>query len=213
MDAAFELKNLAGTGGEAPSRQRLDETLIKSIAAGDKFAMQVFYQRHSVRVYRFVLRLTGNTSLAEEIVGDAFLSVWQQAGTFQAKCRVSTWLLSIARHKALSVLRRRSEVQLDGDMMATMADPRDDAETVLDREDRSKLIRKCLTQLSPAHREIIDLVYYHEKSVEEVARIVGAPKSTVKSRMFYARSHMAKLLKAAGLPDAERGESISAVAS
>jgi RNA polymerase sigma-70 factor (ECF subfamily) len=212
MDAASELKSLAGTGVEAPSRQRLDETLIKSIAAGDKLAMQVFYQRHSVRVYRFVLRLTGNTSLAEEIVSDAFLSVWQQAGTFQAKCQVSTWLLSIARHKALSMLRRRSEVPLDGDMVATIADPGDDAETVLDREDRGKLIRKCLRQLSPAHREIIDLVYYHEKSVEEVAQIVGAPKSTVKSRMFYARNHIAKLLKAAGLPDAERAERASAAA-
>jgi RNA polymerase sigma-70 factor, ECF subfamily len=56
-----------------------------------------------------------------------------------------------------------------------------------------------MTRLSPLHREIIDLVYYHEKSVDEVARIVGAPKSTVKTRMFYARSHMAKLLTAAGI--------------
>jgi RNA polymerase sigma-70 factor (ECF subfamily) len=210
MDATCEMKNLSGTGAEAFSRQRLDETLIKSIAAGDKFAMQVLFQRHNVRVFRFVLRLTGDAPLAEEIVSETFLNVWQHAGTFQAKCQVSTWLLAIARHKAVSVLRRHSEAQVDGDMAATIADPSDDAETILDREDRSKLIRKCLTQLSPLHREIIDLVYYHEKSVEEVSQIVGVPKSTVKTRMFYARSHMAKLLKAAGLHGSEAVESMSA---
>ena len=91
-----------------------------------------------------------------------------------------------------------ARVANDG-MAAMVADPSDDAETVLDREDRGKVIRKCLTRLSPLHREIIDLVYYHEKSVDEVAQIVGAPKSTVKTRMFYARNHMSKLLTAVGV--------------
>jgi RNA polymerase sigma-70 factor, ECF subfamily len=199
MDTACELTDSSGTVAAAPIRQRLDENLLESIAAGDKFAMQVLFQRHNVRVYRFVLRLTGNASLAEEIVSEVFLNVWRQAGTFESKCQVTTWLLTIARHKAVSVLRRRSEAELDDAMAATIADPSDDAETVLDRKDRSKTIRECMTRLSPLHREIIDLVYYHEKSVDEAARIVGAPKSTVKTRMFYARSHMAKLLTAAGL--------------
>ncbi|HEY4894326.1 MAG TPA: sigma-70 family RNA polymerase sigma factor, partial [Reyranella sp.] len=114
-------------------------------------------------------------------------------------CRATTWLLTIARHKAISALRRRGAAPLDDDMAATIADPCEDAEAALDRKDRSKMIRACLARLSPSHREIIDLVYYHEKSVDEVAGIVGAPKSTVKTRMFYARSHMAKLLRAAGL--------------
>jgi RNA polymerase sigma-70 factor (ECF subfamily) len=199
MDTACELTSLPGTAAAVSVRQRLDKTLLESIAAGDKLAMQVLFQRHNVRVYRFVLRLSGNASLAEEIVSEVFLNVWRHANTFEAKCQVTTWLLAIARHKAVSALRRRSETHLDHDMAATIADPCEDAETVLDREDRSKIIRKCLTQLSPSHREIIDLVYYHEKSVDEVARIIDAPKSTVKTRMFYARSHLAKLLSAAGV--------------
>jgi RNA polymerase sigma-70 factor (ECF subfamily) len=199
MDTACELTNAPGAPATASTRQRLDQTLLQSIAAGDKFAMQVLYQRHNVRVYRFVLRLIGNPALAEEIVGDVFLNVWRHADTFDAKCQVTTWLLAIARHKALSILRRRPESQLDEEMAATLPDPGESAEAVLDRKERSKLIHACLAQLSPAHREIIDLVYYHEKSVDEVARIVDAPKSTVKTRMFYARSHMAKLLAAAGI--------------
>jgi RNA polymerase sigma-70 factor (ECF subfamily) len=199
MDTTCELTNAAGMPVAASTRQRLDQALLESIAASVKLAMQVLFQRHSVRVYRFVLRLIGNPSLAEEIVSEVFLNVWQHAGSFDGKCQVTTWLLAIARHKALSALRRRPEAQLDEDMAATLADPGEDAESVLDRKERSKIIRACLTQLSPAHREIIDLVYYHEKSVDEVARIVDAPKSTVKTRMFYARSHLAKLLAAAGV--------------
>jgi len=69
----------------------------------------------------------------------------------------------------------------------------------LDAAKRSAILRNCLDRLSPAHREIIDLVYYHEKSVDEVARIVGVPAATVKTRMFYARNKMADLLKQAGV--------------
>jgi RNA polymerase sigma-70 factor (ECF subfamily) len=199
MDTACELTNAAGMPAAASTRQRLDRTLLESIAAGDKLAMQVLFQRHNVRVYRFVLRLIGNPSVAEEIVSEVFLNVWRHAGGFDGKCQVTTWLLAIARHKALSVLRRRPETQLDEEVAAAIADPGEDAETVLDKQERGKIIRACLTQLSPSHREIIDLVYYHEKSVDEVARIVDAPKSTVKTRMFYARKHMAKLLAAAGV--------------
>jgi RNA polymerase sigma-70 factor (ECF subfamily) len=198
MDTTCELSKTSATD-TVLSRQRLDETLLESIATGDRFAMQVLFQRHNVRIYRFVLRLTGNAAAAEEIVSEVFLEVWRHAATFQAKCQATTWLLTIARHKAISALRRRREAPLDDDMAATIEDPCEDAETALDRKDRSKLIRACLTRLSPLHREIIDLVYYHEKSVDEVAGIVGAPKSTVKTRMFYARSHMAKLLRAADL--------------
>ena len=82
--------------------------------------------------------------------------------------------------------------------MATIEDPADDPGTVLEKKDKSALIQKCLSQLSTAQREVIDLVYYHEKSVEEVAQIVGAPASTVKTRMFYARQRMGELLNDAG---------------
>ena len=70
------------------------------------------------------------------------------------------------------------------------------------KTDTGKVLRQCLERLTPDHREIIDLVYYHEKSVEEVAEIVGIPENTVKTRMFYARKKLAELLKAAGV---ERG--------
>ena len=179
-----------------------DEVLIGRIANGDRLAMQVLFARHHVRVFRFVVRLVRNESTAEDLISDVFLDVWRQAGRFEGRSAVSTWLLSIARFKALSALRRRPDEVLDEETAGAIEDPSDDPEISLEKKDKSVLIRQCLTGLSAEHREIIDLVYYHEKSVEEVAEIVGIPENTVKTRMFYARKKLAELLKAAGI---ERG--------
>jgi RNA polymerase sigma-70 factor (ECF subfamily) len=179
-----------------------DEVLIGRIAGGDRLAMQVLFARHHVRVYRFVLRLVREESKAEDLISEVFLDVWRQADRFEGRSAVSTWLLAIARFKALSALRRRPDEELDDEAAEAIEDPADNPEQSLAKKDKSAVIRKCLQGLSADHREIVDLVYYHEKSVEEVAQIVGIPESTVKTRMFYARKKLAELLKAAGI---ERG--------
>jgi len=179
-----------------------DEVLIGRIAKGDRLAMQVLFARHHVRVYRFVLRLVGNPSVAEDLISDVFLDVWRQADRFEGRSAVSTWMLAIARFKALSALRKKPDEELDEETAEAIEDPGDDPEVALEKKDKSAVLRKCLEKLSPEHKEIIDLVYYHEKSVEEVAEIVGIPENTVKTRMFYARKKLAELLEAAGV---ERG--------
>ena len=80
-----------------------------------------------------------------------------------------------------------------------ITDPADNPEALFEIKHRGELLRKCLTRLSREHREIIDLVYYHEKSVQEVAEIVGIPGNTVKTRMFYARRKLSELLAAEGV--------------
>ena len=179
-----------------------DEVLIGRIANGDRLAMQVLYARHHVRVYRFVLRFVRNEAAAEDLISEVFLDVWRQAGRFEGRSTVSTWLLAIARFKALSALRRRPDEELDEETASAIEDPADDPGTALEKRDKSAIIRKCLMGLSAEHREVVDLVYYHEKSVEEVAEIVGIPENTVKTRMFYARKRLAELLKSEGI---ERG--------
>ena len=176
-----------------------DEVLIARIARGDRLAMQVLFARHHVRVYRFVLRLVRNEATAEDLISDVFLDIWRQAGKFEGRSQVSTWMLSIARFKALSVLRKRPEEELDEETAERIEDQSDDPETTLAKKDKGALLRQCLTALSAEHREIIDLVYYHEKSVEEVAGIVGIPEATVKTRMFYARKKLSELLKEQGI--------------
>jgi RNA polymerase sigma-70 factor, ECF subfamily len=172
-----------------------DQTLIERIAVGDKLAMRVLFARHHVRVYRFVVRLVRDETLAEDVVGEMFLDVWRQAATFKARAAVSTWLLAIARFKALSLLRRKGEEALDEETARAIEDPADDPEVVVRKKERSELLLKCWSKLSPEHRDIIDLVYYQEKAIAEVAEIIGIPENTVKMRMFYARKRLAELLK------------------
>ena len=179
-----------------------DEVLIGRIANGDRLAMQVLYARYHVRVFRFVVRMVRDEAVAEDLISEVFLDMWRQAGRFEGRSTVSTWMLAIARFKALSALRRRLDGELDEETASAIEDPTDDPEIALEKKDKSAMIRKCLVGLSAEHREIIDLVYYHEKSVGEVAEIVGIPENTVKTRMFYARKRLAELLKAAGI---ERG--------
>jgi RNA polymerase sigma-70 factor, ECF subfamily len=176
-----------------------DEVLIRRIAQGDRLAMQVLFARHHVRVYRFVLRLVRNEAAAEDLISEVFLDVWRQADRFEGRSAASTWLLAIARFKALSSMRRKPDEELDEETAATIEDTSDDPEISLQKKDKSAVLRGCLGQLSREHREVIDLVYYHEKSVEEVAEIVGIPEATVKTRMFYARKKLSELLKAAGM--------------
>jgi RNA polymerase sigma-70 factor, ECF subfamily len=178
----------------------LDRAIIKSIADGDKRAMQVLYARHNVRIYRFIEHLIGNSSVAEDLVSDVFLDAWRHADGFEAKSRVSTWLLAIARYKVLSELRHRSHEQLL-DEHTNRIDRRsaDNPEMTMHKTVRSGIIRKCLGQLSSAHREVMNLIYYQDKSIGEVAEIVGIPTNTMKTRMFYARRQLAELLREAGV--------------
>jgi RNA polymerase sigma-70 factor (ECF subfamily) len=199
MQTGYALRGIASPHFRAPVQETSDNALIGLIADGDKRAMQVLYARHNVRVYRFIVRLTRKQSLAEDLVSEVFLDVWRQAESFESKSQVSTWLLAIARYKALSALRRRTDEHLDDNITATIEDPADNPEVLTHKKDRNTIVLKCLTQLSPAHREVIDLVYYHEKSVDEVAQIVGVPAATVKTRMFYARNKMADLLRQSGV--------------
>src|SRR5262249_11948671 len=112
----------------------------------------------------------------------------------EARASVSTWLLAIARYKALSARRRRHDAELDETIVTTVADPADDPELALQKKDRAERLRQSLAKLSPEHGEVIDLVYYQGKSVREVAEIVGAPEAPVKTRMFYARRKLAELV-------------------
>jgi len=179
--------------------QTSDEALVQLIATGDKKALQILFARHNVRVFRFVLRFMGDESVAEDLVSEVFFDVWRQADRFESRSQVSTWLMAIARNKALSVLRRRTTEELDEEVAEFIEDPADNPEVTMQKTQRSAILQNCLAQLSPAHREIVDLVYYHEKTIDEVAEIIGVPQNTVKTRMFYARKRIAELMAAKGI--------------
>jgi len=199
MQAVIKLPSVPRTPCQASVPKPSDDALIVSVATGDRRAMVSLFMRHNVRVHRFVMRLTGKTSIAEDVVSEVFLDVWRGAADFSGKSNVSTWLLGIARNKTMTVLRRRTEMALDYDVAAELVDDADDPEVAADRASRGAVVRRCLMRLPPPLREIVDLIYYHEKTVAEVAQIVGIPPGTVKTRMFHARSRLHEMLQNAGV--------------
>jgi RNA polymerase sigma-70 factor, ECF subfamily len=202
MQISHSSQNGTAVQVQAIIASETDEALIESIAAGNKLAMRTLFARHHVRVYRFALRFTRDESRAEDVVSEVFLDTWRHAASFQGRCRVATWLLAIARNKAIEAGRQRKFAALDETQAEAMEDPSDTPERALDKKDHGILLQRCLQALSPIHRQIIDLVYYQSKSVQEAAKIVGIPLSTVKTRMFYARNQLGELLKDAGIQKA-----------
>ena len=199
MSMSYTTGRLYTITGRGQASDTSDVALLRSISAGDKHAMQTLFARHNVRVFRFLLRFVADRSAAEDLVSEVFVDVWRQAGRFEGRSQVTTWLLAIARYKALSALQRRSTEELDEDVAVTIEDPQDNPEVTIQNRQTSEILFNCLENLSPAHREVIDLVYYHGKSIDEVAEITGGPQNTVKTRMFYARKRIAELMAAQGI--------------
>ena len=176
-----------------------DSELIERIAAKDRVAVEVLYGRYNVRLFRFILRLVRNEALAEELTNETFMEIWLVAQKFEGRSSPSTWIFAIARNKAISMLRKRSEAELDDERAMAIEDDADTPEVAAQKGNKAALIRACLNKLSDDHREVMDLIYYHEMSIKEVSKIVGIPENTVKTRMFHARKKLSDLMAEVGV--------------
>ncbi len=176
-----------------------DRDLLARIVRHDSAALRALYITHNVHLYRFVMRLARNETLAEDVVSETFLKVWQKAAGFKGQSRVSTWLLTIARNEAISVLRRKTDAPFDEEAAAEQEDESDLQDIATAKKDKGAVMKACIDRLTPAHREIIDLVYYQDRSIAEVAEILDIPENTVKTRMFHARKNLSEHFRRAGI--------------
>ncbi|MEL6291504.1 MAG: sigma-70 family RNA polymerase sigma factor [Planctomycetota bacterium] len=183
----------------AETARAMDTELLAMIAGGDQSALNQFFMRHRTGVFRFIARLTRNEAVAEELTNETFLEVWRHANRFEGRSSPSTWLLSIARNRTISALRKRREETWDETAADRLEDDRDTPDITAQKTDKAALLRQCIAALSPEHAEVIGLVYYQEKSVAEVSEITGVAEATVKTRMFYARKKLSEILKENGV--------------
>src|SRR5947207_12630922 len=140
--------NVNATSRPWGSAQTTDQALVQAMAAGDKQALQVLFARHHVRVYRFVLRFLNDEATAEDVVSDVFFDAWRQADKFESRSQVSTWLMAIARNKALTQLRRRQTEALDEEVAEFIEDAADTPEAAMQKKQQGSILFECLTQLS-----------------------------------------------------------------
>lgn len=178
---------------------RQDAELIARVAAGDRTAIQALFARHNLALFRFLNCMLRNQAVAEELVNETYMEIWRSAGKFEGRSRVSSWMFGIARNKALSVMRKRSDSPLDDGFASQIEDGADTPELSALKKSKAEAIKICLQKLSADHREVVDLVYYHEKTINEVSEIVGIPANTVKTRMFHARKQLSGLMESAGI--------------
>lgn len=169
-----------------------DDQLLHAIAQGDTQALRELHRRHAATAVRFAWRMLGNVADAEEAVADAFCEVWQQAGRFEGRSQVRTWLLGIVRHKALDRLRQTDHTVAspadDGhDPACDIAD--DPADTVARWQDAQHL-QRCFEQLSSVQREALYLSVVEGLTTHEIAQLQGVPPGTVATRIHHARQRL-----------------------
>ena len=186
-----------GWVGQGPDRAAADGQIVARIAAGDRPALAELYARYRQPLFRYLLQLTPDHQLAEEILQDTLVAVWQNARGFEARSRVRTWLFGIARRQAHNALRRRGLPLADAAALEELAaaDPEPEPAALASAE-RAELAR-ALGRLPAIHREVLLLIFVEELSYQEAARVLGVPTGTVKSRLSHARRALRAILRAA----------------
>ena len=153
---------------------------------------------HGVEGRQFLHQRIGNVEDVESIGQEVFLRAYRFAPTYRFPEKLSTWLFAIAYRKAMRGLRKQDDAVEDPE-----ADRRASPELGPDESSSRSRVRKMLSdaisELSPSHRAVVDLTYFHELGYREIAVILECPVDTVKTRMFYARKQLADLLKGAGV--------------
>jgi RNA polymerase sigma-70 factor (ECF subfamily) len=175
-----------------------DETdWILQVAQGNEGAFERLFRSYAPRVFRFAMMHLNNRAQAEEVVQETMIALWKSAKSYRSQSRVSSWVLGIARNKALDRVRaRRREPEFVRERFDGRASARATPEQVARQEIQAERVRQALGQLSPEHREVMVLAFYHDLSYSEIAQMLGCPEGTVKSRVYYAKEQLKKLLSA-----------------
>lgn len=185
-------------GISAASRSRRGTTEVETrlfarVLDGDRAAFEELYRLYHPRLTRFLLHLIRRPTLVEEVLNDTMLVVWNRADSFNGASKLSTWIFAIAYRKAMKGVRRQDEAVEDREAEARVS-PEPGPEEQSAQHRLHALLVAAMAELSPAHRAVIDLTYFHELGYREIATILECPVDTVKTRMFHARRHLRKQL-------------------
>jgi RNA polymerase sigma-70 factor (ECF subfamily) len=170
-----------------------DARLLTLVAGGDRQAFERLYHVYFPRLTRFLNRSTHKLQLIEEIVNDTMLVVWTKAPTWDASCKVSTWVFAIAWRTARKAMHGMDEsVDAEPDLIEAGPESQPERQYALLRQHQA--VDAALGALSVEHRTVVQLTYFHDMGYADIAEVMGCPENTVKTRMFHARRRLASLL-------------------
>src|SRR5256885_7969248 len=171
-----------------------DEELMHLVRAGDAQAFEIVFDRHSGAAFSLAYRMCGRQAMAEDIVQEAFVSLWRSGARYDAtRGSVRTWVLSVVRNRAIDAFRRESakggrDVAEEGIAERMPAPQLTDTE--VERRDEARQVRKALVELPPDQRQVIELAYFGGFTHSQIANMLELPSGTVKGRMRLGLSKM-----------------------
>src|SRR5579871_5883381 len=173
-----------------------EQQVIHRIARGDREALADLYARYQRMLFTYLLQLTPDYGLAEEILQDTLVAVWKSASRFEGRSSVQTWLIGIARRQAHNTLRQRKLPLADETELAELVSNEPEPESSTLATLACDELTDAFRQLTPLHREVLALIFVQEFSYQETASILDVPVGTVKSRLSNARRALRALLDA-----------------
>ncbi len=182
-----------------------DADLLDAIRANDMLALQALFDRYRTQVYQTALGIVRDTYLAEEVLQDCFYRLYRYAERIDGSSPIAPWLYRVTVNLCYSRLkkRRRHWAEPFHEFAERLrAGPRTSPEVVAEQHEMQAIIRDTLARLSPQHRAVLVLHYFHDYSLAEIADILECPEGTVKSRLFYARKVLKEQLQRAAEGDA-----------
>ncbi len=188
-----------GQGKSGREFQELENDLLTRVGRGDRAAFQALYQRFQRPLFGFLMRMVRDQAMSDELLNDVMLEVWRTGSAFEGRSSAGTWIFGIAHNKAISLLRRRREEQMPEDAAETLIDDAETPDQTAEQADMSRVMRKLIDRLTPEHRAVLQLTYYQDMSVQEIAEALDCPVNTVKTRMFYGRARLKEMLTDAGI--------------
>jgi RNA polymerase sigma-70 factor, ECF subfamily len=185
-------------------REKSDFELLAATARGRSNAFTILYARYERRIYQYIRTFVRQPAIAEEVVIDTMMAIWSGAHAFGRNSRVSTWILGIARHKAIDAVRKIKNHSDHGsiDSAGEIEDFAEPPLAAVDRTYQKQFMLRAIAHLSPDHQEILRLAFYEGLAYEEIAAFLSIPDNTVKSRVFYAKQRLKVQLKKIGVQSA-----------
>jgi RNA polymerase sigma-70 factor, ECF subfamily len=171
-----------------------DTELVKRIRVDESRAFVQLYHRYKHRVYAYCYRLLRHPQNAEDATQETFLKIHRSFHQLENPESLQTWIFSIARNEAFTILRRRKPIEELEKAENEVWDEEGPLERIVERE-RAAIVQHCVTLLKPAYREVVILREYEHLSYEEIARVTGTSEGAVKSALFKARKAMGKKLE------------------